>query len=84
MSDRTKPCDSIWRTETGNHGCQFNEGHGGPHRCCSCSATLFAPVEPPVLSRQFLDSLIDTYLEEDDWPEIKGARQLRDAILETE
>jgi hypothetical protein len=30
MSDRTKPCDVIWQTGTGNHGCQLNEGHGVP------------------------------------------------------
>lgn len=46
MSDRTKSCDVIWQTWAGNHECQLNEDHGGPHRCCSCSATLLAPVEP--------------------------------------
>ena len=42
-----KPCDFIWVTARPDvsHGCKFNQGHAGPHQCCSCKVTSAAPEE---------------------------------------
>ena len=83
MSDRDEK-DVCW--DGGAH-CDRHYSLG---KCCHCGKKFAAPVEPPVLSRQFLDSLITAHNGENctnfrdayyNW--LRGAESLRDAILES-
>ena len=105
MSDRpmktefVKKCDHICMMEEGHHGIhQYGYEHPSPRERDrdyfdareELDKLRAAPVEPPVLSREFLDSLIQAHHAENrsnfrdayyNW--LRGAESLRDAILES-
>ena len=87
MSDRDEK-DVCW--DGGAH-CDRHRSLG---KCCHCGKKFAAPVEPPVLSREFLDSLIEKIWNSDARPlgNLPWAHKdvyddaftlLRDAILES-
>ena len=75
MSDRDEK-DVCW--DGGAH-CDRHRSLG---KCCHCGKKFAAPVEPPVLSREFFDKQI-ALLGTQSWGAVAAQEKLRDAILES-